>query len=118
MASNVITLPKTREQAARLARLARRDRVIELDITIMEDDDRFLEQRAWRILFGLYQDCACVPWSKGFKKTPGVAFTGRMRSSQLPKFLNEAMPFVADGRARVAVEGERMRPRLLEVLAA
>jgi hypothetical protein len=118
MASNVIRLPKTREQAARLARLARRDRVVELDITVLEDDDSFREQRAWRVLFGLYQDCACVRWSKGFKKTPRVAFTGRMRSSQLPKFLNEAMPFVTDGRARIEVEGERMRPRLLEVLAA
>lgn len=118
MDSNVITMPKTRQQAARLARLARRDRVIELDITILEDDDSFLEQRAWRILFGLYQDCACVRWSKGFRKTPGVAFTGRMRSSQLPKFLNEAMPFVTAKRARIEVEGERMRPRLLEVLAA
>jgi hypothetical protein len=117
--SNVFRLlPKTTAQAARLKKLARRDEPIELEITLLPDTDRFREQRAWRVLFGLYQDCACVRWSKGFKKTPGVAFSGRMRPSRLPLFLREGMPFVADGRAEIRVEGERLRPRLLEVMAA
>ena len=117
--SNVVRfLPKTTAQAARLKRLARRDEPIEVEITLLPDSDRFREQRAWRILFGLYQDCACIPWSNGFKKTPGVAFSGKMRPSRLPLFLREALEFVADERAEVRVEGERLRRRLLEVMPA
>lgn len=118
MPSNVVRLPKTRRQAARLERLARRDRLIEIDVTVLPDDDEFREQRAWRVLFGLYQDCACVRWSKGFKKTPGIPFSGKMRSSRLSEFLHEAMPYVTAGRARIQIEGDRLRPRLLDVLAA
>lgn len=117
--SNVIRLlPKTTAQAARLKKLARRDEPIDIEITLLRDSDRFREQRAWRILFGLYQDCACIAWSKGFKKTPGVAFSGKMRPSRLPLFLREALAFVADERAEIRVEGERLRRRLLEVMAA
>ena len=118
MPGNVYRLPKTRAQAERLERLTRRDRVIEIDITILADEDEYREQRAWRVLFGLYQDCACVRWSKGFRKTPGVAFSGKMRSSRLSRFLREAMPYVTDDRARIRVEGDRLRPRLLDVMAA
>jgi hypothetical protein len=118
MTSNVLRLPNTAAQADRLKRLARRDEPIKVQITLLRDPDRFREQRAWRILFGLYQDCACVRWSKGFKKTPGRAFSGKMRPSRLPLFLREAMAFVADGRAEICVEGERLRRRLLDVMAA
>jgi hypothetical protein len=117
--SNIIRLlPKTAAQAKRIKKLSRRDDPIEVDITVFPDRDKFREQRAWRILFGLYQDCAHVTWSKGFKKMPGVAFTGKMRPSKLPLFLNEAMPFVRSRRAELHVEGEKLRPRLLELMTA
>lgn len=117
--SNVVQfLPKTTAQAAKLRKLAKRYEPVEVAITLLPNTDRFREQRTWRLLFGLYQDCACVRWSKGFTKTPGAAFSGKMRPSRLPLFLREAMPFVVDGRARVSVEGERLRRRLLDVMAA
>jgi hypothetical protein len=118
MATNVVSLPKTREQAERLKKIIRRDRLVEVSITIKANDDAFRVQRAWRVLFGLYQDCACIQWSKGFKKTAGGAFTGKMRASRLPAFLREAMDYVAAGRARIEVDGERLRPLLLDVMAA
>lgn len=118
MPSNVLDLPKTEAQAARLKKLIRRDRLVDVSVTILDDDDPFLVQRAWRVLFGLFQDCASVRRSKGFKKRVGRAFKGRMRASMLPAFLNEAIPFHNDGRARIEVEGEKIRPRLLDVLAA
>jgi hypothetical protein len=98
--------------------LIRRDRLIDVNVTILDDDDPFLVQRAWRGLFGLFQDCASIRRSKGFKKRVGRAFKGRMRASMLPVFLNEAMAYHNAGRARIEVEGEKLRPRLLEVLAA
>ena len=113
-----LQLPKTAAQADRLRKLARREEPIDVEITLLPDSNRFREQRAWRVLFGLYQDCASVQWSKGFKKTPGVTFCGKMRPSRLPLFLREAMAFVADERAEVRVEGERLRRRLLDVMAA
>jgi hypothetical protein len=118
--SNVIRLelPKTAAQADRLKKLVRRASLIDVEITLLPDHDRFREQRAWRLLFGLYQDCACVPWSKGFKKRPGVPFVGKMRPSRLPLFLREAMPLVADRRAEVHIEGDRLSPRLLDVMTA
>jgi hypothetical protein len=118
MATNVVQLPKTRDQASRLKRMIRRDRLVQVSITIRPDDDPFRAQRAWRVLFGLYQDCACVRWSKGFTKKPGQAFTGNMRASKLPAFLHEAMDYVVEQRARVYIEGEKLRPRLLDVLRA
>lgn len=118
MANNIIRFPKTREQAVRIERLVRRDRIIEISVTLLEDEDSFQLQRAWRVLFGLYQDCACVRWSKGFKKRVGQPFKGKMRASKLPAFLNEAMAYVADDRARIWVEGEKLRPRLLDMMAA
>jgi hypothetical protein len=118
--SNVIhlQLPNTAAQARRLKQLARREDLIDVEIKVLPDRDKFREQRAWRILFGLYQDCACVRWSKGFKKTSGISFTGKMRPSMLPLFLREALPYVADRRAEVHVEGERLRRRLMEVMTA
>lgn len=113
-----LQLPKTAAQADRLKRLARRVKSVDVEITILPDRERFREQRAWRILFGLYQDCACVPWSKGFKKTPGVPFVGKMRPARLALFLREAMPLVADHRAEVRVEGDRLRRRLMDVMVA
>lgn len=118
MPSNVLYLPKTRAQAARLKKLIRRDRLIDVSVTILDDDEPFLVQRAWRVLFGLFQDCSSVPRSKGFKKRIGQAFKGKMRASMLEPFLNEAMAFRKDGRARIEVEREKLRPRLLDVLAA
>jgi hypothetical protein len=120
MSSNIavlkMRLPKTAEQADRLKRLARRDHMVKIAITILRVRDRYLEQRTWRTLFGLYQDCACVRWSSGFTKKPGVPFVAKMRSSRLPLFLREAMPLVAEGRADISVDGERLRPRLLELM--
>lgn len=118
MAAKILRLPKTREQAVRIAKMVRRDWIIEVEITILPDDDAFRLQRAWRVLFGLYQDCACIAWSKGFKKRVGRTFPGRMRASRLPEFLHEAMAYVADRRARIHVEGEKLRPLLLEVMGA
>jgi hypothetical protein len=120
MANNVIRLrlPKTSAQADRLGKLARRQKLIDVSITVLPDQDRFRIQRTWRLLFGLYQDCACVRWSKGFKKSPGVPFVGKMRSSQLPLFLREAMPLVVNRRAEVRIEGDRLRRRLLDVMTA
>lgn len=118
MPSNVLSIPKTREQAARLARLAGRDRAVSIDVTLKPDGDAFREQRAWRILFGLFQDCAGVRASKGFRKMPGETFEGRMKAQRLPEFLHEAMPLVESGRARIEVDGERLRPRLMKVFAA
>lgn len=118
MPNNVLKLPRTKAQASRLERLIRRDRLIDVSVTILNADDPFLVQRAWRVLFGLFQDCASVRRSKGFKKRVGQAFKGRMRASMLPAFLNEAMAFHNEGRARIEVEGEKLRPRLLDVLAA
>ena len=111
-------LPRTTAQADRLAKLSGREELLDVSITVLSDDDRFREQRAWRTLFGLYQDCACVKWSKGFRKTPDVPFTGKMRPSRLPLFLREAMPLVSTGRAMVHINDERLRRRLLEVMAA
>ena len=113
-----LNLTKTTEQANRLKTIMRREDPIDIGITVVPDRDHFREQRAWRLLFGLYQDCACVRWSKGFKKTPGRAFVGQMRPSRLPRFLREAMPLVVDGRAELRVNGERLRRRLLDVIAA
>ena len=119
-ATNVVRLelPKTSAQARRIQRLRRKEQLIDVEVTVLEDDDEFREQRTWRILFGLYQDCACVPWSKGFKKTPGFPFSGKMRSSNLVLFLREAVPMVVLGRAEIRVNGERIRRRLLDVMAA
>lgn len=118
--SNVVRFqfPKTAAQADRLRRLAQQLELMQVTITIVPDHDKFYEQRAWRIMFGLYQDCACVGWSKGFTKRPGIPFEGEMRASRLPLFLREAMPLVADGRVEVWIEGERLRRRLLDVMAA
>jgi hypothetical protein len=117
--NNIIRLlPKTAAQAHRIKKLARRDDPIDVEIVVLPDRDNFLERRAWRILFGLYQDCACVRWSKGFKKMPGIGFTGKMRPSKLPLFLREAVPFVVERRAEIYVEGERIRRRILEVMNA
>lgn len=118
--SNVIRLqlPRTAAQADRLKKLARREKLIDVEITLLADRDRFRVQRAWRIVFGLYQDCASVPWSKGFKKKVGEPFVGKMRPSRLPMFLREALPLVADHRVEVRVEGDRLRRRLIEVMAA
>lgn len=80
MSGNVIHLPKTAAQADWLKKLGRRDRLMEVEITVMPDDDAFREQRTWRVLFGLFQDCSCIQWSHGFEKTPGEAFVGKMRS--------------------------------------
>ncbi len=120
LVSNVVRLklPKTAAQALRMRMLARQDEPIKVTITVLPDENRFREQRAWRILFGLYQDCACVRWSKGFKKMPGKPFIGKMRPSKLSLFLAEAMDFVAEERADVHINGERVRRRLWEVLAA
>lgn len=117
-ASNVIRLqlPRTAAQADRLKKLVRQEGPIDVEINVLPDRDRFREQRAWRLLFGLYQDCACIRWSKGFRKRPGVPFVGKMRPSRLPLFLREAMPLVADRRAEVRVEGDRLRRRLLDVM--
>ena len=119
-ASNVIRLqfPRTAAQADRLKKLTKQADLIQVAITIVPDRDRFCEQRAWRFMFGLYQDCACVRWSRGFTKRPGIPFDGEMRSSRLPLFLREAMPLVADGRVEVWIEGERLRRRLLDVMTA
>jgi len=118
--SNIVRLqlPRTAAQADRLKKLARREKLIKIEITLLADHDPFREQRAWRILFGLYQDCACIPWSKGFKKKVGEPFVGKMRPTKLPMFLREALPLVADHRVEVRVEGDRLRRRLLEVMAA
>jgi hypothetical protein len=115
--STVVRFPKTTAQAARLKKLSRRDEPIAVTIKLLSDVDPFREQRAWRILFGLYQDCACVRWSKGFKKTPGVPFSGRMRPSRLPLFLREAVAFVAEGRAEIWIESEKLRPQLQKLMA-
>ncbi len=119
-ASNVIRLqlPRTAAQADRLKKLARQQDLIDVEINVLPDRDNFREQRTWRILFGLYQDCACIPWSKGFRKRPGVPFVGKMRPSRLSLFLREAMPLVAAHRAEVRVEGDRLRRRLLDVMTA
>jgi len=113
-----LKLPKTAAQADRLKRLARRRNWVEVKITVLADRDAFRLQRTWRILFGLYQDCATIPLSKGFRKVPGKAFIGKMEAVMLPVFLHEAMPLVGSGRADIHVEGDRLRPRLLEVMAA
>ncbi len=122
MLSNVVSLrdrlPRTAAQADKLVRLSRRERLIEVTIVLAHDPDWFRQQRAWRTLFGLFQDCASVRWSKGFKKTPGIPFVGKMRPSRLPLFLREGMQFVAEGRAEIHVNGERLRRRLLEVMVA
>lgn len=118
MTGNIVRLPKTRAQAARINRLVRRDRLVEVTIMVLPDPDAFRVQRAWRSLFGLYQDCACIRWSKGFKKKTVLPFTGKMRASMLPAFLHEAMDYVAEGRARIHIDGEKLRPRLLDVMAA
>jgi hypothetical protein len=118
MPSNVLYLPKTRAQAARLKKLIRRDRLVDLSVTVLDDDDPYLVQRAWRVLFGLFQDCSSIPRSKGFKKRTGRAFKGKIRASMLEPFLNEAMAYHNSRRARIEVEGEKLRPRLLDVLAA
>lgn len=41
MANNIIRFPKTREQAVRIERLVRRDRIIEISVTLLEDEDSF-----------------------------------------------------------------------------
>lgn len=116
--SNVISLPKTTEQARRFERLAKKPLWIKVSINVLPDPDSFREQRAWRILFGLFQDCASIRASRGFKKTPGLAFTGSIRASRLTEFLHEAVPYVSSGRAEIHVKGERVRKHLLHVLAA
>lgn len=115
--SNVVRFPKTAEQATRFKRLRRRNQLLDVSITVLPDRDRYREQRAWRTCFGLYQDNASVPWSKGFKKMPGLPFTGKMVSSNLARFLEEGMPLVATGRIELRINGERARRRLLEVMA-
>ena len=71
--------------------MVRRDRLVAISLEIRPGHDRFRVQRTWRVLFGLYQDCACIRWSRGFKKQVGRTFTGRMRASMLPAFLHEAI---------------------------
>ena len=114
----VVHLPKTAAQARRLKKLMRQDDPVEIAITILPGEDSFRVQRTWRLLFGLYQDCACIRWSRGFRKTPARPFHGLMRPSRLSLFLREAMPLVADRRAEIHIGGERVRRRLLDVLAA
>jgi hypothetical protein len=118
--NNVIRLrlPETAKQADRLAKMARREKLVDVQITLVSDSDRFREQRSWRFLFGLYQDCASVRWSKGFKKSPDVPFIGKMRTSRLMLFVREALPLVAQNRVEIHINGERLRRRLLEVMAA
>ena len=118
MAANVFPFPKAREQAVRIGRLIRRDRKVEVAIEILFDDEPFRVQRAWRVLFGLFQDCASVKASKGFKKRKGEWFVGRMRASRLPDFLDEAEAYVLANRARIHVAGVKVRPRLLEMMRA
>ena len=119
-ASNVIRLrlPQTAEQADRRSTVAQHEETIDVSIIVLPDRDRFRIQRTWRFLFGLYQDCACVRWSKGFKKSPGIPFVGKMRSSRLPLFLREAMPLIAARRAEVRIQGYRLRRRLLDVMTS
>ncbi|MBB2162819.1 hypothetical protein ACE4RV_07450 [Acetobacter persici] len=118
--SNVIRLqfPKSAAQSERLERLARGKRIINVGIIVIKDENRFQEQRAWRTLFGLYQDCASVRWSKGFKKTPGKEFLGKMHPERLTVFLNEALPLVEQRRAIIRVNGERVRRGLRNVMVA
>lgn len=99
-------------------KLARRDLPIDLEITIFSDIDRFREQRTWRFCFGLYQDVACVGWSKGFKKMPDVPFVGKIRPSCLPQFVREVMPMVVADRAEVRINGDLLRRRLLDVMTS
>lgn len=65
------------------------------------------------MLFGLFQDCASVLRSKGFKKRVGHVFKGRMRASMLPAFLNEAISFHDDGRPREGAAPLLADPRFL-----
>jgi hypothetical protein len=109
-------LPQTTAQAGRLKKLARSDEPIDIAITVLSQESGWLEQRTWRFLFGLYQDSACIQWSRGFKKTLGIAFKGKIRPSRLTLFLREAMVYVRDDRATVSIEGEPLRKRLLEVM--
>lgn len=118
MPTNVLPFPKAREQAVRIERLIRRDRKVEVAIEILFDDEPFRVQRAWRVLFGLFQDCASVKASKGFKKRKGRWFVGRMQASRLPDFLEEAEAYVLNGRARIHVAGAKVRQRLLEMMHA
>ncbi len=118
MQNNVIPFPKTRAQAVKIGQLIRRDRRVRVAIQIRFDDDPFRVQRAWRVLFGLFQDCASIKASKGFKKRKNRVFVGKMRASRLRDFLSEAMAYVAEGRARIYIDGEKLRPRLLEMMRA
>lgn len=116
--SNVVRFPKTTAQAARLKKLVKGDELLEISITVTPDDNSYREQRTWRILLGLFQDCAYVLWSKGFTKQPGVPFVGKMRPSRLSRFLREALPFVAEERAEIYVGDERLRRQLSKVMKA
>lgn len=116
--NNVLPFPKAREQAVEIGRLIRRDRKVTVAIEIDFDDEPYRVQRAWRVLFGLFQDCASVKVSKSFKKRRGRWFVGRMRASRLFDFLEEAETYVLNGRARIHVAGAKVRPRLLELLRA
>lgn len=119
MAGNVVGLrPKDAERLARWRRRLRGEKPIDIEITVLADDDKWREQRAWRFLFGLFQDCSCIQWSGGFKKTPGKAFKGRMRPSRVPLFLREAQAYVEDERASIRIDGKRLPARLLNVIAA
>ena len=83
----------TAAQAARIERLMARDRLVEVSITILENESAFRTQRAWRTLFRFYQDCACVPWPRWFKKRLNRPFKGKMRADRIGDFLHEAIPF-------------------------
>lgn len=119
MANSVIEMrEKDPRRIAWFRRRLRQEELVDLEITVLPGRTRWLEQRAWRFLFGLYQDCACIQWSFGFKKMPGKAFKCRMRSSKVPLFLREAQAYVEEERARIRIDGKRLPARLLEVVAA
>jgi hypothetical protein len=116
--SKIVHLPRTTAQANRLRKIAKRTRPIPITITVLPDRDSFREQRAWRIMFGLYQDCTAVCQSGGFNKQPGLPFDGKISPGLLSAFLREAMPMVEANRVEVRVDGERLRRRLLDVMTA
>lgn len=56
-------------------------------------------------------------WSRRLKKTPDVPFVGKLRPSRLSLFVRETMPLIVAGRVEVRTNGDRLRRRLLDVIA-